>query len=149
VYWAHWITPSFEQKRFDTRFFVLPVPADQEASVDSGEATQHAWFTAGDIRRLVAGGEMKLAPPTDATLQDIWRSHALHGGLEPMLAGERSRAVPPILPRSQPVDDRRFEIVLPWDAAYAQASGEACRVLEQYPDYLRALPSRRLVAKLR
>ena len=90
VYWAHWITPSFEKKRFDTRFFVLPVPEDQHASVDSGEATQHAWFTAEEIRGRAAAGEMTLAPPTEATLQDLWRSHALHGGLERMLAAERS-----------------------------------------------------------
>lgn len=149
VYWAHWITPSFEKKRFDTRFFVLPVPEDQHASVDSGEATQHAWFTAEEIRSRAAAGEMTLAPPTEVTLQDIWRSHALHGGLERMLAAERIRHVPPILPRHRALDDRRLEIVLPWDESYGQAAGDGCRVLDQYPEYLRALPSRRQLPPLR
>ena len=26
VYWAHWITPSIVPRRFDTRFFLAPVP---------------------------------------------------------------------------------------------------------------------------
>jgi hypothetical protein len=32
--------------------------------------------------------------------------------------------------------------VLPWDAEYAASSGEGAAVLERYPDYLVALPSR-------
>src|SRR5688500_13513659 len=34
VYWAHWITPSAEPKRFDTHFFVAEVPADQTPAID-------------------------------------------------------------------------------------------------------------------
>ena len=30
--WAHWITPEFEPKRFDTRFFVAAVPAGPAAA---------------------------------------------------------------------------------------------------------------------
>ncbi len=29
VYWSHWITPSLEPKRFDTRFFAIAVPPGQ------------------------------------------------------------------------------------------------------------------------
>ena len=45
VYWAHWITPPYENRRFDTRFFAIEVPAGQEASVDRTEASDHAWLT--------------------------------------------------------------------------------------------------------
>ena len=34
VYWSHWITPSLEPKRFDTRFFTARAPADQQAEAD-------------------------------------------------------------------------------------------------------------------
>ncbi|HEX9208394.1 MAG TPA: NUDIX domain-containing protein [Steroidobacteraceae bacterium] len=143
VYWSHWITPSLEKKRFDTRFFAVQVPAGQVASVDRSELTQHAWFTEREIREHLRSGEIKVAPPTLATLQDLWRSHAAHGGLEPMLAAEKSRDVPPILPKMHARDDGAFEIVLPWDADYAGFPGEGCAVAECYPDYLLALPSRR------
>ena len=36
-YWSHWITPSLEPKRFDTRFFVAPLPPGQVASADLSE----------------------------------------------------------------------------------------------------------------
>ena len=149
VYWSHWITPSFEQRRFDTRFFALTVPPDQEASVDRGELTHHAWLTETAVRTHLASGERKMAPPTRATLQDLWRSHRLHGGLAAMLAAERTRSVPPIMPKMVEVNADELEIVLPWDAQYEQAPGEACRKFESYPDYVTALPSRMRFPRLR
>jgi len=142
VYWSHWITPAFESRRFDTRFFALTVPPDQEASVDRGELTHHAWLTEADVRTHLASGEMKMAPPTRATLQDLWSSHARHGGLAAMLAAERTRIVPPILPKMVEASAAEIEIVLPWDEQYGRTPGEGCRMLESYPDYVTALPSR-------
>ena len=149
VYWSHWITPAFESRRFDTRFFALTVPPDQEASVDRGELTHHAWLTEADVRRHLAGGEMKMAPPTRATLQDLWSSHRLHGGLAAMLEAERTRIVPPILPKRFEVSAAEIEIVLPWDEQYLQMPGEGCRSLATYPDYLTAMPSRMRFPRLR
>jgi len=143
VYWSHWITPSLEKKRFDTRFFAVQVPAGQEASVDRSELTHHAWFTEPEFRENLRSGEIKVAPPTLATLQDLWRSHERHGGLEPMLAAEKSRVVPPILPKMCAGEGGTYEIVLPWDTDYVACVGEGCAVAECYPDYLLALPSRR------
>jgi 8-oxo-dGTP pyrophosphatase MutT (NUDIX family) len=142
VYWAHWITPAFETRRFDTRFFALRVPHGQEASVDHGELTHHAWLSERDVARHLASGEMKLAPPTQLTLQDLWTSHRRHGGLDAMLRAERVRVVPPILPKSILLDDEMAEIVLPWDAGYAAMPAAGCAVLASYPDYMLALPSR-------
>jgi 8-oxo-dGTP pyrophosphatase MutT (NUDIX family) len=149
VYWSHWITPSYEKRRFDTRFFALTVPADQEASVDRGELTHHAWLTENDVRTHLASGEMKMAPPTRATLQDLWTSHRLHGGLTAMLQAERTRIVPPILPKMVEVGSEQLEIVLPWDEQYEQTPGEGCRTLGCYPDYVTAMPSRMRFPRLR
>jgi 8-oxo-dGTP pyrophosphatase MutT (NUDIX family) len=142
VYWAHWITPSMERKRFDTRFFAVQVPPGQQASVDRSELTQHAWLDEQSIEARMAAGDMRMAPPTIATLQDLWRSHARHGGLAGMLEAERAREVPPILPKLRRLEDG-VEVLLPWDREYAGAEGEACVACERCPDYLAALPSRR------
>ena len=42
--WAHWITPEFEPKRFDTRFFVAAVPTGQRPRDVSGEADDTVWL---------------------------------------------------------------------------------------------------------
>jgi 8-oxo-dGTP pyrophosphatase MutT (NUDIX family) len=149
VYWSHWITPAFESRRFDTRFFALTVPPDQEASVDRGELTHHAWLAEADIRGHLVSGEMKMAPPTRATLQDLWSSHRRHGGLAAMLEAERTRIVPPILPKRSEVGTTEIEIVLPWDEQYEQLPGEGCRILAGYPDYVTAMPSRMRFPRLR
>jgi 8-oxo-dGTP pyrophosphatase MutT (NUDIX family) len=142
VYWAHWITPSAERKRFDTRFFVVQVPASQEASVDRGEVTQHAWLDEQEITAHLRTGEMKMVPPTIATLQDLWRSHARHGRLAAMLEAEAARPVPPILPKAVRTGDA-LEVVMPWDAEYAGLPGEGCATWPAYPEHLATLPSRR------
>jgi 8-oxo-dGTP pyrophosphatase MutT (NUDIX family) len=74
VYWSHWITPSVEKRRFDTRFFAMRVPPGQDASVDRSELTHHAWLGGEDVCAQLGSGQMKMAPPTVATLEDLWRS---------------------------------------------------------------------------
>jgi 8-oxo-dGTP pyrophosphatase MutT (NUDIX family) len=145
VYWSHWITPSLERRRFDTRFFAVRVPDGQQASVDRSESTHHAWLGEHEVRSNLGTGEMKMAPPTIATLEDLWLSHAQHGGLDGMLEAERTRAVPPILPKIVR-GHGDVEVVLPWDPWYAELPGEACVVWPTYPPYLAALPSRRALA---
>jgi hypothetical protein len=90
-----------------------------------------------------------MAPPTRATLQDLWSSHRLHGGLAAMLEAERTRIVPPILPKRVEVGAAEIEIVLPWDEQYEPTPGEGCRTLERYPDYVTAMPSRMRFPRLR
>jgi len=145
VYWSHWITPSREGKRYDTRFFAVEVPAGQEASVDRTEATEHAWVTADEAFERSSRGAMKLAPPTLATLQDLRDAYARHGSLAALLAGERQRNVPPILPKLVDVEGKML-VVLPWDPEYPQLGGEACVVADRYPEHLTRQPSRRELA---
>ena len=77
TYWAHWITPAREGKRFDTRFFAVEWPADQEASADLSELTEHAWLSEADLEAGIRRDELHLAPPTRVTLQDLWDSHRI------------------------------------------------------------------------
>jgi 8-oxo-dGTP pyrophosphatase MutT (NUDIX family) len=69
--WAHWITPEFEPRRFDTRFFVAALPAGQRARDVSSEAEVAAWVP---VRRAVAeqeAGRMAMLPPTVQALRDL------------------------------------------------------------------------------
>ena len=69
--WAHWITPEFEPKRFDTRFFVAAVPTGQRPRDVSGEADDTVWLP---IREAVArheAGDLAMLPPTIESLRDL------------------------------------------------------------------------------
>ncbi len=71
AFFAHWITPVIEPKRFDTRFFVARAPGEQIAEHDSLETTASMWATPGEALDLARKSEILLAPPTIRTLEQI------------------------------------------------------------------------------
>ena len=148
VYWSHWITPSVEPKRFDTRFFAVAVPTGQDASADLSELTHHAWVQPARVEEAVARGEIRVVPPTLLTLEDLAESHARHGGLEAMLAAERDRPTPAVMPRIQ-VSADEVRVVMPWDTGYASAPGEGCVPAGGFPPHLTRRRSCLVVARSR
>jgi 8-oxo-dGTP pyrophosphatase MutT (NUDIX family) len=69
--WAHWITPEAFKPRFDTRFFLAFVPADQECSPDDRETTHGIWGAPAQALASNLKGETPLSPPTLVTLQEL------------------------------------------------------------------------------
>jgi 8-oxo-dGTP pyrophosphatase MutT (NUDIX family) len=132
VYWSHWITPSVEPKRFDTRFFVAPVPPGQVASADLSELTEHAWVEAAAAPAALERGETRLVPPTLLTLEDLAESHARHGSLTAMLAAESGRETPAVMPRIE-LTDEGARVVMPWDPSYGGIPGEGCASQGAFP----------------
>jgi 8-oxo-dGTP pyrophosphatase MutT (NUDIX family) len=98
--WAHWITPEFEPKRFDTRFFVAAVPTGQRPRDVSGEADDTEWLPVADaVERHDAGG-LAMLPPTIVALREI----AAFATVAQVLAAPRQ--VRPVLPRLVQHGDR-------------------------------------------
>jgi 8-oxo-dGTP pyrophosphatase MutT (NUDIX family) len=135
VYWSHWITPSLEPKRFDTRFFAIALPPGHEVSADLSELTHHAWIRPARAPEAIGRGEIRVVPPTLLTLEDLAESHARHGGLEAMLAAERGRAAPPVMPRIAAASGA-IRVVMPWDPGYAETPGEGCQPAAGFPPHL-------------
>jgi 8-oxo-dGTP pyrophosphatase MutT (NUDIX family) len=135
VYWSHWITPSLEPKRFDTRFFAVAVPPGQAASADRSELTEHAWVKPARVHEALERREIRVVPPTLLTLEDLAESHATHGSLAAMLGAEQNRPTPPVMPRIEVRPDA-FRVVMPWDAGYAEVAGEGCNPPGGFPAHL-------------
>lgn len=74
--WAHWITPSFEPRRYDTRFFVAALPEGQAIGAMSGEADRHVWAPLSKVLESVDKGEAIMMPPTIATCREVSRHTA-------------------------------------------------------------------------
>ena len=69
VPFAHWVTPSAQQRRFDTWFFAAALPPQQRAALDIHETTAAGWSTPrAALQEHAAGGEIHLPPPTQHTL---------------------------------------------------------------------------------
>jgi 8-oxo-dGTP pyrophosphatase MutT (NUDIX family) len=87
--WAHWITPTVEPKRYDTRFFVAAMPEGQRALDVSTEADRVAWMRPADAVEAAGRGEMPMLPPTLATLADL----TAYDSVPAVLAAEREIVV--------------------------------------------------------
>jgi hypothetical protein len=134
-YWSHWITPSAEPKRFDTRFFAAALPEGQSASADLSELTEHAWFSPAAAAAALERGELNMVPPTLYTLEDLAECHARHGTLAAMLEAEAGREAPPVMPRMAAIPGA-INVVMPWDAGYAAIPGEGFEVAGPWPPHL-------------
>lgn len=71
TYFAHWVTPPIEPKRYDTRFFLARAPAGQRSKHDGHETTASVWLDATAALAEHAAGRFTLAPPTWRILGDV------------------------------------------------------------------------------
>ncbi len=70
-YFAHWITPAAEPRRYDTRFFAAKVRAGSTPIVDPREMTDAVWATPADALRRCDDGELPMVFPTIKTLEQL------------------------------------------------------------------------------
>jgi 8-oxo-dGTP pyrophosphatase MutT (NUDIX family) len=145
VYWAHWITPSVVPRRFDTRFFLAPVPADQRAVIDSTETVDHAWMTPAALVAAAQSGNMPVSHPTLYNLMELDLGLQQYGSLQQLLAAESQRRVVAILPKM--IREEQTAMVLPWDPFYRNFVGESVPEHLEYPSRLLALPPRMLAKR--
>jgi 8-oxo-dGTP pyrophosphatase MutT (NUDIX family) len=98
--WAHWITPEFEPRRFDTRFFLAMLPAGQNVGTLATEAAAGGWMSLREAHAAGRSGDIQMMPPTLHTLGEILKAH------EPdLLAAAWERPVRTIAPKAVKVGD--------------------------------------------
>ncbi|MEZ0069538.1 8-oxo-dGTP pyrophosphatase MutT (NUDIX family) [Streptacidiphilus sp. MAP12-20] len=98
--WSRWITPAFEERRYDTWFFVATVPDGQRTAEIPGEADRVVWLTPTEAVAHHAAGEFLMLPPTITTLRELERfaspAEALDAAaerrIEPIMAEARIEA---------------------------------------------------------
>jgi len=72
-YFARWITPITNPRRWDTRFLVGRLPEGQEACADGTETVACTWMTPRGALAAYEAGRILLIPPTVRTLDDLAR----------------------------------------------------------------------------
>ena len=68
---AHWITPEFEPKRYDTRFFAALLPAGQIADDQTTEADHADWHDPVRLLEEYARGAAMMLPPTVVCVEQV------------------------------------------------------------------------------
>lgn len=105
--WARWITPEFEERRYDTWFFVAALPAGQRTRHATTEADRTVWARPADAAAGYDRGELLMMPPTIATLRQL----APLPDVAAALAAAGDQDLTPVLARARLEDG---EIVLTW-----------------------------------
>ena len=123
-YFARWITPLANPRRWDTRFLIGRMPPGQVPVVDGTETVSCAWFTPRAALAACEAGRIVLMPPTVRTLDDLAR----FSSVDAVLDDASRRVVRPVTP----------ELV---------QEGPVMTI--RYPDHTGdpALPARRLVLR--
>jgi 8-oxo-dGTP pyrophosphatase MutT (NUDIX family) len=105
-YWAWWVTPEAEPRRYDTRFFLAGLGADVAVTAHLAEAAGERWLAPA---QGAADWSLPMLPPTRYTLRDL----AGFASVAAALAAAEGRPVERVLP----VLDGA-ELVMPWQERY-------------------------------
>ena len=111
--YAHWITPTFAPKRFDTWFFLADAPEDQVALHDGSESTDSVWIGAQQAIDEATAGRRTLVHATLKNLELLAEGGTVSGAL----AQAKKRKVVTVQPWVETKDGKRF-LHIPPDAGY-------------------------------
>jgi 8-oxo-dGTP pyrophosphatase MutT (NUDIX family) len=113
VKFSRWITPAEVVVRFDTHFFLAPLPDGQEATIDGDEIVDQGWFTPAGALAAHERGEIALVFPTIKHLEQL-------GGFasaDALLGFARGRDVGPVQPRVV-TEGETARLLLPGEPGY-------------------------------
>ncbi|MFI4991254.1 MAG: NUDIX domain-containing protein [Solirubrobacterales bacterium] len=113
VKFSRWITPAQVKIRFDTHFFLAPLPAGQQPQVDGEEVIDLAWFTPQQALQAHGEGRLELVFPTIKHLEQL----SGFASVRELLEHARRRDVQPVEPKVF-LEGEVARVLLPGDPGY-------------------------------
>ena len=114
VAFSRWITPPEVKIRFDTWFYLAPLPDGAVARVDGSEVVDARWYTPAAALQARARGELFLVFPTIKHLEQL----SAFESADALLAHAHGREVLPVEPRVVGQGETA-RIVLPGEPGYS------------------------------
>ena len=118
TYFAHWVTPEIEIKRFDTRFFVARAPEGQTPVHDDGETIHSEWLDPAEAMERSRREEIALPPPTWTTLSAL----AKFDSIDAVVQWARAKPIPRVQPGFLKRGDETL-LLYPGDPLYPPIEG--------------------------
>jgi 8-oxo-dGTP pyrophosphatase MutT (NUDIX family) len=113
VRFSRWITPAQVKTRFDTHFFLAPLPDGEEPRVDGGEVVEARWYAPADALAAWRAGEIELVFPTIKHLEQL----AAFTSADELLSWAHGRRVEPVEPQVL-TEGEVARVVLPGEPGY-------------------------------
>ena len=115
VPFSRWITPAEVKIRFDTWFFLAPLPTGGQARADGSEVVDARWYSPTGALEARTQGELFLVFPTIKHLEQL----SAFDSADALLAHARGREVHPVQPRVV-TEGETARIVLPGEPGYPE-----------------------------
>ena len=113
VRFAHWITPEYQPKRFDTHFLLVSAPVEQLGAHDGSESVEGFWITPQQALRDAKAGTRTLLFPTHMNLLKLAR----HANVAEAVAAARVSPIVAVTPRVERTETGRT-LHIPAEAGY-------------------------------
>ena len=113
VPFSRWITPAQVKIRFDTWFYLAPLPPEASPEVDGEEVVDWRWYAPTAALEASGAGELFLVFPTVKHLEQI----SGFGSADELLAYARDREIRPVEPRVV-MSGEQARVVLPGEPGY-------------------------------
>ena len=113
VKFSRWITPREVVIRYDTHFFLAPLPDGQEPRVDGEEVVELGWFTPQAALKAHAAQQIALVFPTIKHLEQL----SGFASVDELIAYARQRDVQPVEPKVL-LEGEVARVLLPGDPGY-------------------------------
>jgi 8-oxo-dGTP pyrophosphatase MutT (NUDIX family) len=111
---ARWVTPTAEKRRFDARFFLLPLPEGQEGLHDDTETVSSFWASPKEVLARFENGHVQLVPPTHRSLEILAAASTVAEAIA-IAAGANKAPVCPRLVRHTDARGETLALALPGD----------------------------------
>ena len=111
---AHWVTPAFMPKRFDTLFFLARAPSTQLAGHDDHEVVDSEWVRPDAVLAQVQAGQRTMVPATRVNVEKLGRSRTVDEAFDAALASEVVRVEPQMVGR----EGNTVTLSIPSEAGY-------------------------------
>ena len=117
VPFSRWITPAEVRIRFDTYFYLAPLPRGAEAHIDGSEVVDARWYSPAAALEARSRGELLMVFPTIKHLEQL----SSFDTADALLAHARGQEIHPVQPRVV-MQGETARIVLPGEPGYSEAS---------------------------
>ena len=123
--WSNWITPAFEPRRFNTRFYlsILSTPLeDTSIKVDGTELSSYSWWTPKEAIHQFFERNIKILPPQFYCLNELCSMPTLEELLTEATDRELAQVDvgPSIEPEFYPRAEGNMVCALPGDVLYSK-----------------------------
>jgi 8-oxo-dGTP pyrophosphatase MutT (NUDIX family) len=112
---SRWITPPQVKIRFDTWFYLAPLPDGAEPRVDGAEVVDARWYEPATALESSRRGELLLVFPTIKHLEQL----SGFGSADALLAHARGREIRPVEPHVV-MSGEQARVVLPGEPGYEE-----------------------------